>query len=45
MVWMEWILGELVALGLMVVLAILVAMISSNKTGKIFFIFPFYISK
>ena len=33
MVWMEWILGELVALQLMVVLAILVAVISSNITG------------
>lgn len=33
MVWMEWILGQLVALQLMVVLAILVAVILSNKTG------------
>jgi len=30
---MEWVLGELVALQLMVVLAILVAVISSNITG------------
>jgi len=30
---MEWILGQLVALQLMVVLALLVAVISSNKTG------------
>jgi len=30
---MEWVLGELVALQLMVVLAILVAVILSNKTG------------